>query len=208
MNAIESNEKVRGGVLCIAGRIPVADLFTKLANGLSLNEIAKQTDWPRHAMSAALHELADIYSQPPGPTIYTCPFCDEESRGRPGALFHHATCEKVPGRSEPNPSIEAAAKEIYETITVRYFANTAVQKEIIDCLHRHFGQASRAERAWEIYQEHRHEWTLFEGCDGHWKVMQSGSMKLLESADNPITAILAAGGEEGEDDGRCVDSTS
>ncbi len=66
--AITTDPDVRGGVPCIAHRVPMTDVLTRLADGLSLTEIAKATDWPLLGMIAAMRELAELYSQPPEPS--------------------------------------------------------------------------------------------------------------------------------------------
>ncbi len=140
--------------------------------------------------------------QPPesGPTIYRCPFCDEESRDKPGAFFHYATCDRVPGRDNRSASIEEAAFD-FAKLTHEYHRSMMAGKcpaplpEIREILHRHFGTASRAQRAWEIWEQHWQEWFIHCIAAG-WEV--GSGLTSLAIAPDPVTAILRAAGEEGD----------
>lgn len=95
----------------------------------------------------------------------------------------------------PGPSIEAAAEELSDLA----FATDSSPEWLPafrDILTRHFGQASRAERAWELLEGT--DWQCEKRTTGLWLVRSKG--KELARADNPITAILAAA-EKGKDDG-------
>lgn len=97
--AITSTLGVRGGVPCVAGeaRTPVADLLRQLAAGKSLNEISKCTGWAYDKLEAALNELAERYSQPPGPSI-------EELRERLGRRVREVWITWALEQPNPKPS--------------------------------------------------------------------------------------------------------
>lgn len=166
------------GVPCIAGTdVTVAELLADLSKGRTLIEIEDcRRGLPVDKITDTLDELAERYSQPPG------------------------------------PSIEAAAREIART-SYKFWRKVvdgeSAVPEIRDILTRHFGQASRAERAWEIWQERRTEWEVnvigqyWDTWVVHQYNYEDEDPELINEiarADDPITAILRAAGEEGKDD--------
>lgn len=164
MTAITHDPKVCDGLPCVAGTtVAVASMLTELAKGACVEQLNDLGDCPQDLLSAALHQLAELYSHP------------------------------------PSPSIEAAAEEIYEATGPALRWQRDDLQTITEILARHFGTASRAERAWEIYQEHWQEWFIHHIAAG-WEV--GSGFKSLAIAPDPITAILRAAGEEGVDDGR------
>ncbi len=95
---------------------------------------------------------------------------------------------------EPSASIKAAAAQVATRIIMDLGWTVADIREI---LHRHFATASRAERAMELLVEHISEWAVWPEVNGcFWHVRDIKTHGDLARADNPVTAILRAGGEE------------